>query len=214
MESLDMPQMTGDDFNLPDFDASNLENPSFDGENSEGQDFELEAFQNVPETEAVEGESHASEFNDFSDFDLVPPEVPQETKRKSVSFGTGKGKKEEVLSTELTDEQYKTFLQNLSYYPLNLRLALEEMIVGNEFNDDVIMDVIHKVIKRIPARQLATQVEKLMHRSIPVPLNYEKRTVAEYEIYRQSFEYKLKNKILPYTLAGIIVVSFCILLGF
>ena len=88
------------------------------------------------------------------------------------------------------------------------------MIVGNEFNDDVVMEIIHKIIKKIPARQLATQVEKLVDKSIPVPLNYEKRTVAEYDAYRQSFEYNLKNKILPLTFASIIVVGFCILFGF
>ena len=220
------------DFSTPDFDISSFDTDSldFDAGDAGGDEFSAPQFDTssipldiplsdvdmgVGGDDGFENASGSDDFeSSFSDFDLVPPEVPQETKRKSVTFGSGKGKKEEVLSTELTDEQYKTFLQNLSYYPLNLRLALEEMIVGNEFNDDVIMEVIHKVIKRIPARQLATQVEKLMDRSIPVPMNYEKRTVAEYEIYRQSLEYKLKNKILPYTLAGIVVVSFCILLGF
>ena len=206
-----MPNIGDDEFAAPEFDSSsmpldieNLSDVDFSG--SGDGSFDNQGFESI--------DNPADDFDSFSDFDLVPPEVPQEVKKKHISFSSGKGKKEEVLSTELTEEQYKTFSENLNYYPLNLRLAIEEMIVGNEFNDDVVMEIIHKIIKKIPARQLATQVEKLMDRSIPVPMNYEKRTVAEYEAYRQSFEYNLKNKILPFTFASIIVVGFCILLGF
>ena len=206
-----MPNIGDDEFAAPEFDSSsmpldieNLSDVDFSGSGDDS--FDNQGFENI--------DNPADDFDSFSDFDLVPPEVPQEVKKKHISFSSGKGKKEEVLSTELTEEQYKTFSENLNYYPLNLRLAIEEMIVGNEFNDDVVMEIIHKIIKKIPARQLATQVEKLMDRSIPVPMNYEKRTVAEYEAYRQSFEYNLKNKILPFTFASIIVVGFCILLGF
>ena len=206
-----MPNIGDDEFAAPEFDSSSmpldietLSDVDFSGSGDDS--FDNQGFENI--------DNPADDFDSFSDFDLVPPEVPQEVKKKHISFSSGKGKKEEVLSTELTEEQYKTFSENLNYYPLNLRLAIEEMIVGNEFNDDVVMEIIHKIIKKIPARQLATQVEKLMDRSIPVPMNYEKRTVAEYEAYRQSFEYNLKNKILPFTFASIIVVGFCILLGF
>ena len=207
-ENLDVPETSNfdfpeTDFSTPDFDVSNftdLSETNFDSE--EG------VFENTDES--------SDDFSSFSDFDLVPPEVPQETKKRSVPFASGKGKskKEEVLSNELTEDEYKVFLQNLNYYPLNLRIAIEEMIVGNEFNDDVVMEIVRKVIKKIPARQLAGNVEKLMDRAIPVPANYEKRTVAEYEAYQQSFEYRLKNKILPFTLVGLIAVGFCILFGF
>lgn len=194
------------DFSTPDFDASNFDSSSLSS--LENVDFENsnDDFENV--------ENSSEGFDEFSDFDLVPPEVPQEVKKRSLPFNTGKGKKEEILTTELTEDEYKVFLQNLNYYPLNLRVAIEEMIVGNEFNDDVVMEVVRKIIKKVPARHLAGHVEKLMDRSIPVPANYEKRTVAEYEAYQKSFEYKLKNKILPFALVSIISLGFCILLGF
>ena len=206
-----MPDMGENEFTAPEFDSSSMPLDidkliDVDFSNTGDESMDNQGFENL--------DNPADDFDSFSDFDLVPPEVPQEVKKKHISFSSGKGKKEEILSTELTEAQYKTFLENLNYYPLNLRLAIEEMIVGNEFNDDVVMEIIHKIIKKTSARQLATQVEKLMDRSIPVPMNYEKRTVAEYDAYRQSFEYKLKNKILPFTFASIIVVGFCILLGF
>ena len=193
-----------DNFEVPDFDVSNIS--EFSDLPNTDVPFDSNDFENI--------DNSSDSFDDFSDFDLVPPEVPQETKKRNISFSAGKGKKEEILSTELTEEQYKIFLKNLNYYPLNLRIEIEEMIVGNEFNDDIVMEVVHKIIKNVPARQLAGHVEKLVDKSIPVPLNYEKRTVAEYEAYQQSFQYKLKNKILPFTLLSIIVLGFVILFGF
>jgi len=214
---------SGDDFSAPDFEFGATDSPVAEtGDDFSALDFDASNFTDIPDSglgENVDGfenlDNSSSEFDSsFSDFDLVPPEVPQETKKRNISFSSGKSKKEEILSTELTEDEYKTFLKNLNYYPLNLRLAIEEMIIGNEFNDDVVMEIIHKVIKKVPARQLAGQVEKLMDRAIPVPSNYEKRTVAEYEAYRHSFEYNLKNKILPFSIAGIFALAFCILIGF
>ena len=222
--SVDSPVAeSGDDFSAPDFEFGATDSPVAEtGDDFSALDFDASNFTDIPDSglgENVDGfenlDNSSSEFDSsFSDFDLVPPEVPQETKKRNISFSSGKSKKEEILSTELTEDEYKTFLKNLNYYPLNLRLAIEEMIIGNEFNDDVVMEIIHKVIKKVPARQLAGQVEKLMDRAIPVPSNYEKRTVAEYEAYRHSFEYNLKNKILPFSIAGIFALAFCILIGF
>ena len=67
------------------------------------------------------------------------------------------------------------------------------------------------IISRTPARTLANYLEKesLVDYAIPVPANYEKRTVAEYEEYKKSLEYRLKNRIIP--IAIVSVVSFIFL---
>jgi hypothetical protein len=128
------------------------------------------------------------------------------SKPKRPSFMGKDGKKEK---NTLTDKEYETFLKNLRGYPLNLRVELEKFIVGDEFKDDVVYDVIQKVIKKTSARQLATHLEKLLDISIPVPREFERRTAAQYEEYKQSAEYQLKNKILP--IAIISVMAACIM---
>ena len=147
----------------------------------------------------------------FSDFDMIPQESGPEKKETK----TSQKQKDEPppLKTELTDSEYQTFLENLDYYPLNVRLALQDMIVKNEFTDDAVMDIIHKVIKKIPARQLAAHLEKLLDISLPVPVNYEKRTAAEYEAYKQSLAYQLRNKIIPVAIASVLCLLVCILFG-
>lgn len=106
----------------------------------------------------------------------------------------------------LTDVEYEKFKTNLKYYPLNVRLVVEELIVKNEFTDDVIFEIIEKILKRVPARQLASHLEKMLDIQLPVPRDFERRTAEEFEAYKASLQYQLKNKIIPAAILGIIVL--------
>ena len=133
-----------------------------------------------------------------------------DTKKKSESEESVKEK------NSFTDREYEQFKKNFALYPLNVRVAIEEMIVGDQFNDDVVFEVLEKVLKKVPARQLAGHLEKLLDKTISVPRDYEKRSAEEYEAYKQSTEYLIKNKILPGILvgvAGLIVLFTLCLLG-
>ena len=159
-------------------------------------------------------------FSGDSDFDLVPPEVPEQKKQKTVSTESKKGRKrkEKVVreKNELSEEEYKTFRENLKDYPLNLRIALQEIIVNPDFTDEAIMKIIDMVLSRNPARTIANYLEKesLVDYAIPVPANFEKRTVSEYEAYKQSLEYRLKNKIIPIAIVSVVSMAFIALFSF
>ena len=66
---------------------------------------------------------------------------------------------------------------------------------------------------RQPKRQIGVKsMEKLLDITIDVPRDYERRSVAEYEAYKQSFQYQLKNRILPFTIMGIVACIFAVFL--
>ena len=104
---------------------------------------------------------------------------------------------EELPPNTLSDEQYKIFLANLAEYPLNVRLAFEDFIVQDEFTDDAEFEIIEKILNKAPARQVAGMLEKMLDTSIPIPRDFEHRTAAEYEAYKKSLSYQLRNKIIP-----------------
>lgn len=112
----------------------------------------------------------------------------------------------------LTDEEYDEFKKNLMNYPLNLRLAIEDLIVKDEFTDDAVFEVVEKIVKKTPARQLATHLEKMLGISIDVPRDYERRSFSEYEAYKQSFQYQLKNRIIPGGILAGVLAFVCYLL--
>ena len=123
---------------------------------------------------------------------------------------TGDGKQR----TQLTEDEYIRFKKNLHDYPLNVRIAVEEMIVKNEFTDEVVFEVIDKVLKKVTARQLAGHLEKMLDISLPVPRDYERRSAEEYEAYKASFAYQLKSRILPAIIVGVFAAMILFCLGY
>ena len=185
----------------------------FDTSEMDGLDFSAEpaspvSFDDIPATgEAPAGDDFELtddfEIPGFSDTDTAP------TEKKGGGLRMGAAAKNSDLPPNtLTEPDYEVFKKNLAAYPLNLRIAVEDFIVKDEFKDDVIFEVVEKVLKKVPARQLAGHMEKLLDITIDVPCDYERRSVAEYEAYKQSFQYQLKNRILPLAAAGIVAAIF------
>ena len=104
----------------------------------------------------------------------------------------------------LTDAQYEKFLANLALYPLNVRLAVENLLVANEFTDDAQFEIVEKILNKAPARQVAASLEKMLDIAIPVPRDFERRTAAEYDAYKASLEYQLRNRIVPGIVLGLL----------
>ncbi len=212
---LDMP---ADDLETaPSFDLDDLLS---DTPSSDGFDFEIDNslnidFGNEPENSLnIDfGNEPENSFNDndFTDDDFEIPGFSDATAEISSekTFSAAKKKNEDGQErTHLTDKEYELFVANLKSYPLNLRLAIDEVIVKEEFTDEAIMEVLLKVVKKVSARKLATHLEKMLDISINVPLNYERRTVEQYEEYKLSVEYQLKNRIIPGLLGGLCIAIF------
>ncbi len=109
----------------------------------------------------------------------------------------------------LTDEEYARFKKNLSEYPLNLKVIIEDTIAKDgedAFNDETCFEIIEKVLKRTSAQKLAAYMEKLLDVQILIPRDFEHRSYEQYEAYKQSFEYQLKNRIIPAAIVGVILL--------
>lgn len=189
----DEPVETFDTSDINDLDFSNQEDSGFElgGVDSDGDD-----------------EFHIPGFSDIATADISKkPDVA------TADFSNAaEAKENEKPKNTFTDAEYKRFHKNLATYPLNVRIALEDFVVKNEFTDEAIFSVLEKVLRKAPARQVASELEKLLDISLDVPRDFERRSAAEYEAYKKSIEYQLKNRIIPsaiFTTAAAILV-FCI----
>lgn len=195
IELFDISEMDGMEF--PDTDsqlngAGGFELGSSDEFGMENGDFEIPGFSDVDTVEVnkngkIKVPEAEKKEQDEEDNNNLPPNT-------------------------LSDEQYAKFIKNLSSYPLNVRIAVEELVVKNEFTDEAEFEIIKKVLKKVSARQLAAELEKMLDISIPVPRDFERRTAEEYEAYKQSFQYQLKNKIIPGAIVSVAAVIVCFFL--
>ena len=190
-ESFDTSGMDGVDFGPTEPKASADDFPATDDTLNSVDDFELDSSFEIPG------------FSDTETADMGK-------KRPAIDTVDFSKAKEGVPKNSLTDEEYAQFKKNLSAYPLNLRIAIEDFIARDEFTDDVVFEIIEKVLKKTNARQLATQLEKILDISINIPRDFEHRSFAEYEAYKQSFQYQLKNRIIPAAIVGVILAFVCL----
>lgn len=192
VETFDTSGMEDVDFGIPDTDTAMNSGSGSGGDDDfsfDGSDFEIPGFSDVetvqePKKDAKPAGGKKLDVPDFS---------------KGISGG-------ELPPNTLSDEQYAKFLKNFNEYPLNVRLAFEDLIVQDEFTDDAEFEVIEKILNKAPARQIAAMLEKMLDTSIPVPRDYEHRTAEEYDAYKKSIQYQLKNKILPGALVFLLAV--------
>ena len=208
LEVFDTSEMEGMDFGIQDTDSQL-------GGGGEG-DFELGSHDDF----AMEGEFEIPGFSDVATAKEEKSSKPNlATGKDKTKKPKGKGKNkdldepdfseaaesEELPPNTLSDAQYKVFLKNLSEYPLNVRLAFEDFIVQDEFTDDAEFEIIEKILNKAPARTVAGMLEKMLDTSIPIPRDFEHRTAAEYEAYKKSLSYQLRNKIIPGVLLGLLL---------
>ncbi|MCR5725520.1 MAG: hypothetical protein K6G80_10585 [Treponema sp.] len=190
-----------------DVDTSELDGLDFSSETGENPEpaEKKDVFASLAEEFPVTGGDDFELGTDFEIPGFSDTDTPAVEKKKLDSPDFSKASKGAPRNS-LTEEEYSRFKQNLSSYPLNLRIVIEELIAKDEYTDDAVFEVIEKVLKKTPARSLAGHLEKLLDITIDVPRDFERRSVAEYEAYKQSFQYQLKNRILPGILVGIVIL--------
>jgi tetratricopeptide (TPR) repeat protein len=190
-EKFDTSDIAGLDFSIKDTDTKLADDEKSDFELGKGSDFKEE--------------NADFEIPGFSDTDTIKEDKNGRIKLPTPDF-TGAAEGDKPGKNTLTDKQYKQFLSNLSDYPLNVRIAVENLLVRNEFTDDAQFEVIEKVLNKTPARQVASHLEKMLDISIPVPRDFERRTASEYEVYKSSLQYQLRNRIIPGLIFGILAL--------
>ena len=220
--SLDLPSL--DDQAPASTDELSLDLPSLDDDSAD-MDFSAEASGIGDLDFSSEADNSDSDFAlgdvDSDDFtipgfsDTVTANLDKKPVVETLDFSKAQEPADDESNkpkNTFTDNEYKRFLKNLKDYPLNVRIALEDFVVKNEFTDDAIFGILDKVLRKAPARQVASELEKLLDIQLDVPRDFEKRSVAEYEAYKKSVEYQLKNRIIPGAiLTGVAaVLIFCI----
>lgn len=183
---------------VDEFENADDRNSDSSNKSSEAASFDTFAFGN--KTDDIDG-FHIPGFSDIDTVSNISKKITDLDSLPEDEFAP-------VEKNTFTDKEYASFLENLASYPLNLRIAIEELIANDEFTDDVTAALILKVSMHTSAKKLAESLGRILGRRIDIPRDYEMRTAAEYASYKSSFIYKLINRILP--AVGIAVIAFFI----
>jgi tetratricopeptide (TPR) repeat protein len=123
----------------------------------------------------------------------VSPGVTETGKRTGAAPAAPK-KLEDI---KLTEEDLSRLQETLASYPLNLRLACEEIIAEKSTPADQMDALLKILIKRGSPKEAASLAGKILNRSVPIPKGFEKKTGEALEDEQTTFRYVFTRKFLP-----------------
>jgi len=116
------------------------------------------------------------------------------------AFGAGEPRasaERKARPVELTEAQADALQDTLLSYPLNLRLAIEDIVANQKGTELQQSDLVWLLVERGGAKDAAKLAGKVLKRYIEVPASFAKRTGAAFEAEKGSFRYLLVHSILP-----------------
>jgi tetratricopeptide (TPR) repeat protein len=143
------------------------------------------------------------DFGSLDDFGIPGLDTGFDTTAPGKGKAPGKkgkasrGDANEVEEISLTMEELEQFQETLSSYPLNLRIACEELIAEKAVVPEQMSRLIGMLIEGAPAAETAALAGKLLDKPIPIPKGYEKRTGEDLEAEQSSFAYIFVHNFLP-----------------
>jgi tetratricopeptide (TPR) repeat protein len=181
----------------------------------------------VQEDTDFDTEAGASDDSDFGDVDFSLPgiddilsdsEAKPQAGPKAGGPGETKAKQEEVPGDieeiRLSDGDMERFRKTLAAYPLNLRIACEELIVEQAVLPDQMSALIKLLINGAPAKETAALAGQILGRIIEIPKGFEKSTGEALEAEQASFAYIFVHNFLPVLRLFAIIAVAAVSLGY
>ncbi|MDR0908918.1 MAG: tetratricopeptide repeat protein [Spirochaetaceae bacterium] len=205
----------GDDFDFPDFDMPNSgdtapapgpepEMPAEAGEPAPQEEAAPPEAPGIPDINLTSNDTSAdASSNDFlsadeafDNFTFDNMEEPAATEAgEEAAFNEDLFPEEAASVDEINIEEgdFIKLQQTLDSYPLNLRIACEEIIAEQTVLPDQLASLINLLIRGAPAEEAASLAGRILGEHIPVV----SVTGLEFEASQQTFEYKFKHLYLP-----------------
>jgi hypothetical protein len=190
----------------PDLDnADDLSFPEETADGDEGLDLD-----NLDDSIFSKEQGPVDAIEDFSfpELDNILKKSEPETtvaaapKSKSKQRGRGKRPKLESLANDvdeiqLSEDEFEGLQETLSRYPINLRIACEEIIAEQVVSPKQLSELIEHLVWGATAKETAILASRILGRTIIVPKAFEKSTGEALEAEQASFAYIFVHNFLP-----------------
>lgn len=202
------------DFSIPDFEGGEPIPPS---QASEGpiEESSLDSFDtfslndSIGETgfglEDLSSTEKRGDFAELEEFSLAGIDTAFGASAEGAGTSlTAKAKKgapgavPEVEEIALSDEELAKLEHTLEGYPLNLRIACEELIAEQAVPPDQMSSLIKALVRGASAKETAALAGKILGRTIVIPRGFERKTGEELEAEQASLTYIFVHRFLPF----------------
>lgn len=103
----------------------------------------------------------------------------------------------DVEEIRLSEDDFARLEESLASYPLNLRIACEELIAEQAVAPDLMSSLVKALVRGAPAKETASLAGKILGRTITIPRGFEKRSGEALEAERSTFAYAFVHQFFP-----------------
>ena len=97
----------------------------------------------------------------------------------------------------ISEAEFRDLQETLANYPLNLRIACQEIIVEQDINPGKMMMLIRNLVQGAPAKETAALASEILGRTITIPKRFEKSSGEALAAEQATFSYIFLNNFLP-----------------
>jgi tetratricopeptide (TPR) repeat protein len=123
-------------------------------------------------------------------------------------------KADEPEEIRLTDDELATLKETLASYPLNLRIACQQIIVEEAVAPELMSKFIKLLSSGGSTREASSQAGKILGKKISIPKGFEKKSGEALEEEQSSFSYIFVHSFLPVFRAFAAIVLVAVSLGY
>lgn len=99
---------------------------------------------------------------------------------------------------QISEEQFRVFLENLNALPLRLKQEVENIIMSGTKDQNFVIALISSVIEGASPHVISKQIQRNTDLLIEIPASYKKISQKEYQRMLSSFPYRFKNEAYPF----------------
>ncbi|GHU49440.1 hypothetical protein FACS1894200_08080 [Spirochaetia bacterium] len=177
-----------------DFIAPEALNSDATADSFDAYDLEEQYEFNIPDEKAAEA-ALGSDFAELEDYDF--PGIETFDTKAAKTPNARKESETDVEEIQLSEEDFEDLQDTLSSYPLNLRVAIEEIIAEKAVAPELMSSLVKLLVNGGSARDTAALATTILSRRIAIPKDFEKKTGEEMEAEQSSFKYFFVHKAVP-----------------
>jgi hypothetical protein len=152
---------------------------------------------------------------EWGGFGSFGAEGPKETPpRAAPSRPAPKAAEEKFKPVSLTESQVDRLQDTLLSYPLNLRVAIEDILANGRGSEAQQSKLVWSLVGGAEAEDIAILAGRVLKRHIPIPKGREKRTGAALEAEKGTLAYIFIHTFLPILRIGVLVLVAAAALGY
>ena len=121
---------------------------------------------------------------------------------------------EKFKPVELTEAQVDRLQDSLLSFPLNLRIAIEDILANERGSEAQQSKIVWALVDGLTAEEVAITAGRILKRRIAIPKGQEKRTGAALEAEKGTLAYALVHIMLPLLRIGFLVLASAAAVGY